>query len=131
MISEMRGKARCSLSLVNLHKDGHRQSGHPWKMPSFAIDRANDGRTCSAARPGWQTVLAIVVFARGGDRFARWILKFLSPSNIKPGKNLPPTGPEKSIAVLPFNNLSEDKANAYLADGIQDEILTRLSKIGT
>src|SRR5437016_2325435 len=36
---------------------------------------------------------------------------------------------EKSIAVMPFQNLSEDKANAYFADGIQDEILTRLSKI--
>jgi len=36
---------------------------------------------------------------------------------------------EKSIAVLPFENLSEDKANAYFAEGIQDEILTRLSKI--
>jgi TolB-like protein/Tfp pilus assembly protein PilF/class 3 adenylate cyclase len=36
---------------------------------------------------------------------------------------------EKSIAVLPFENRSEDKANAYFADGIQDEILTRLSKI--
>src|SRR5438876_223881 len=41
----------------------------------------------------------------------------------------PPTIPEKSIAVLPFENRSEDKANAYFADGIQDEILTRLSKI--
>jgi TolB-like protein/class 3 adenylate cyclase/Tfp pilus assembly protein PilF len=40
-----------------------------------------------------------------------------------------PTIPEKSIAVLPFENRSEDKANAYFADGIQDEILTRLSKI--
>src|SRR4029077_12579686 len=37
--------------------------------------------------------------------------------------------PEKSIAVLPFENLSEDKGNAYFADGIQDEILTRLAKI--
>src|SRR5207248_5456818 len=37
--------------------------------------------------------------------------------------------PEKSIAILPFENRSEDKANAYFADGIQDEILTRLSKI--
>src|SRR5262249_35834263 len=36
---------------------------------------------------------------------------------------------EKSIAVLPFENLSSDKENAYFADGIQDEILTRLSKI--
>jgi TolB-like protein/class 3 adenylate cyclase/Tfp pilus assembly protein PilF len=37
---------------------------------------------------------------------------------------------EKSIAVLPFENLSEEKTNAYFAEGIQDEILTRLSKIG-
>src|SRR5437867_8337793 len=36
---------------------------------------------------------------------------------------------QKSIAVLPFENRSEEKANAYFADGIQDEILTRLSKI--
>jgi TolB-like protein/class 3 adenylate cyclase len=37
--------------------------------------------------------------------------------------------PEKSIAVLPFENLSDDKSNAYFAEGIQDEILTRLAKI--
>src|SRR6476660_9840025 len=37
--------------------------------------------------------------------------------------------PEKSIAVLPFDNRSRDPDNAYFADGIQDEILTRLSKI--
>src|SRR5207249_199816 len=36
---------------------------------------------------------------------------------------------EKSIAVLPFENLSDDKANAYFAAGIQDEIMTRLAKI--
>ena len=40
-----------------------------------------------------------------------------------------PAIPEKTIAVLPFENLSEEKANAYFADGIQDEILTRLAKI--
>ena len=37
--------------------------------------------------------------------------------------------PGKSIAVLPFENLSEDKSNAYFAEGIQDEILTRLAKV--
>src|SRR5213596_2929043 len=44
----------------------------------------------------------------------------------------PPNGsaiPEKSIAVLPFGNLSRDPDNAYFVEGIQDEILTRLSKI--
>src|SRR5207244_9300760 len=36
---------------------------------------------------------------------------------------------DKSIAVLPFENLSDDKGNAYFVDGIQDEILTRLAKV--
>jgi TolB-like protein/Tfp pilus assembly protein PilF len=40
-----------------------------------------------------------------------------------------PSPNEKSIAVLPFENRSEDKSNAYFTDGVQDEILTRLSKI--
>src|SRR5437660_666264 len=39
------------------------------------------------------------------------------------------SAPEKSIAVMPFENRSRDPDNAYFADGIQDEILTRLSKI--
>jgi len=37
--------------------------------------------------------------------------------------------PDKSIAVLPFDSLSEDKSNAYFAEGIQDEVITRLAKV--
>jgi adenylate cyclase len=55
------------------------------------------------------------------------------PTKIKEGETArgKPSAPilRKSIAVLPFENLSEDKANAYFADGIQEEILTRLSRI--
>jgi TolB-like protein/class 3 adenylate cyclase len=40
-----------------------------------------------------------------------------------------PAVPEKSVAVLPFENLSEEKANAFFTDGVQDEILTNLSRI--
>jgi TolB-like protein/lipopolysaccharide biosynthesis regulator YciM len=42
-----------------------------------------------------------------------------------------PVATDKSIAVLPFANLSDDKANAFFADGMQDEILTKLSKIAS
>ena len=63
-----------------------------------------------------------------------------TPAILKSHRSTPKTGtvapavagsaiPEKSIAVLPFENLSEEKANAYFAEGIQDEILTRLAKI--
>jgi TolB-like protein/Tfp pilus assembly protein PilF len=59
--------------------------------------------------------LAIVAIALGA-----WLYQRLRPL----------TPEERSIAVLPFENLSSDKENAYFAEGIQDEILTRLSKIG-
>ncbi len=60
----------------------------------------------------------------------------LRPRNKRTNDN-PPSGnetatkeiPEKSIAVLPFESLSEDKSNAYFAEGIQDEILTKLASI--
>jgi len=54
--------------------------------------------------------------------------KGLGPTPARDAKSETPI-PRKSIAVLPFENLSEDKANAYFADGIQEEILTRLSRI--
>ena len=63
--------------------------------------------------------------------YAGWPLPFgrsRGLTGIESGQN---TGaPAKSIAVLPFASLSEDQANAYFAEGIQDEILTRLAKIG-
>src|ERR1700682_3003209 len=60
------------------------------------------------------------------------IFQFLRPTAATRSTNeANASGPisEKSIAVLPFDNLSDEKSNAYFAEGIQDEILTRLSKI--
>jgi TolB-like protein len=56
-------------------------------------------------------------------------LFFLGRYTASPRSLVSVATPLKSIAVLPFENRSEDKANAYFADGIQDEILTRLAKI--
>ena len=59
-----------------------------------------------------------------------------SPSRLRPSglvlysRAHAPAPEERSIAVLPFENLSSDKNNAFFAEGIQDEILTKLSKIG-
>src|SRR5262245_37168678 len=60
-------------------------------------------------------VIAMLIYAR-------------LPFRGQNGSNIPAVA-EKSIAVLPFENRSRDPDNAYFADGIQDEILTRLSKI--
>jgi TolB-like protein/Tfp pilus assembly protein PilF len=73
-------------------------------------------------------ILALLLGIGGGIlwRFAR-----ASPASSVKAAAVPEVAiPEKSIAVLPFENLSEDKANAYFAEGVQDEILTRLAKLG-
>src|SRR5882724_635161 len=60
------------------------------------------------------------------------IFQFFRPTSTTKSINEPSASrpvSEKSIAVLPFENLSDDKSNAYFSEGIQDEILTRLSKI--
>ncbi len=69
-------------------------------------------------------VVAIAFFAYRLSRSSESAHRTSAPSAVALA-NIP----EKSIAVLPFENLSSEKANAYFADGIQNEILTRLSKI--
>ena len=78
---------------------------------------------------GWIALVA-VAFAGAAWLFlgqplpSTWRGRWLSTSAKQEGEA------GKSIAVLPFASLSEDKGNAYFAEGIQDEILTRLAKIG-
>src|SRR5205809_2036654 len=77
-------------------------------------------------------IAAVCLIAIAGSYFG--LLQRHGKPVAHPGEASPPQSsvlaiPAKSIAVLPFENRSEDKANAYFADGIQDEILARLSKI--
>jgi TolB-like protein len=75
------------------------------------------------------TALIIVVAAVASGVM---LFRFLhSQQGIAPGKQTPLAAEidSKSIAVLPFESLSEDKSNSYFTDGIQDEILTRLALI--
>jgi len=62
---------------------------------------------------------AALTFAIGAIALGTWLYQ----------RTRPFTPMERSIAVMPFENLSSEKENAYFAEGIQDEILTRLSKI--
>jgi TolB-like protein/class 3 adenylate cyclase/Tfp pilus assembly protein PilF len=97
----------------------------PWeKQPVLAMPSAPKARS---NRGLWIAALIIAVAAAAG----LYIFSHRSGS-IAPRSATAPAPvaiPEKSIAVLPFENLSRDPDNAYFADGIQDEILTRLSKI--
>lgn len=73
-----------------------------------------------------------------GRRIDHWIIAvlglavvfLLASSFVAHNGSSDAAGLGKSIAVLPFENLSADKSNAYFTDGVQDEILARLSKIG-
>jgi TolB-like protein/Tfp pilus assembly protein PilF len=107
--------------------------------------RADVGAAVSAATkltskptiPRWIAIAAAILILAGigvwlfrtvGIPLRRGAVRTSTQNEGGPGGSSLPIS-EKSIAVLPFENLSEDKANAYFADGIQDEILTRLSKI--
>jgi TolB-like protein/Tfp pilus assembly protein PilF len=78
----------------------------------------------------WITV-ALGVIAAG--LFAYQLLRSKPAATAASSTTLAPSGaaaiPEKSIAVLPFENLSDEKQNAFFTDGVQDEILTDLAKI--
>ena len=100
------------VSVVNLYDD---QFGNATLPRKFETVQRRRTRLRWAAVAG--VMLALVVIVAGTAMFSRYRVR----SNL--------AVPEKSIAVLPFENRSEDKTNAYFADGIQDEILTRLSKI--
>src|SRR5438874_57295 len=100
------------LGVINLYSDEIGNSQLPKKFQALQKQRAR-ARLAMAATA--LIVLAAIV--------AAFVL--VSKKSTKSASIIS----EKSIAVLPFENRSEDKANAYFADGIQDEILTRLSKI--
>ena len=74
-------------------------------------------------------VVAIVAAALFVIRLDRREITSASARNVAPSASALTPLPEKSIAVLPLENLSRDPDNAYFAVGIQEEILTRLAKI--
>ena len=78
-----------------------------------------------------RVLIVTLIIVAAGTVAGFYIFSHRSGSKAPPSStaSTPAVILEKSIAVLPFENLSSDKANAYFADGIQDEILTRLSKI--
>src|SRR5438094_4396119 len=80
------------------------------------------------ARQKKHTWIYVVVIA-GAISIGLFFLGRYSAGNKESGLPGGPSLPEKSIAVLPFDNLSRDPDNAYFAEGVQDEILTRLAKV--
>jgi TolB-like protein/integral membrane sensor domain MASE1/class 3 adenylate cyclase/Flp pilus assembly protein TadD len=137
-LGECEAKHGLRLHLFNLCKENLGNPQVPeklrrrrkWKQQSDIVHPVSLPR-----RPRSLLVLTLVVAALAVVISS---LTFFQRLSLRMTPSTPPEGtaskgtvliPEKSIAILPFENLSGDKANAYFADGIHDEILMRLSKI--
>ena len=90
---------------------------------AWAYDVTPQGIQATPASPGTHRRRNIIALTAIGLAISAVAGFFLFPRAS--GRNV-----EKSIAVLPFQSLSDEKENAYFADGVQDDILTNLSKIG-
>src|SRR5437870_1240086 len=97
------------VAIVNLHAD---EVGNPQLPKKFQALKKHSTRMRWAA-----ALLALAAIVAAIAIFSRYRAR----STL--------AAPEKSIAILPFENLSEEKGNAYFAEGIQDEILTKLAAV--
>jgi TolB-like protein/class 3 adenylate cyclase/Flp pilus assembly protein TadD len=100
------------VSVVNLYDDQFGNAKLPQRFETLQKRRTRLRWTATAA-----ALLTLAAIVAGVAMFSR--------NRVRSTLAVP----EKSIAVLPFENLSRDADNAYFADGIQEEILTRLAKI--
>jgi TolB-like protein/Tfp pilus assembly protein PilF/class 3 adenylate cyclase len=120
------------LQLVNFYNSEIGNSSLPNKLSNSDKPAAS-----AATQPGRSRysmmglgIGALIVVGAAAVFFASRTAFRTASGRIEPALASAAAVSEKSIAVLPFENLSRDPDNAYFTDGIQDEILTRLSKIG-
>ena len=132
-LGECEVKHGARVHVFNLYTDG---VGNPEVPEKFQQAKEKEQTvpavSTAAVKPAapsraWIVALVIATAAVAG----LYIFSHRSGPTAPPSATAPaPTAiPEKSIAVLPFENLSEEKANAFFTDGVQDEILTDLAKI--
>ena len=146
-LGECEVKHGVRLQIVNLYNGDVGNPAPPAKFKTAAGANRQSGSDSAAPErhpkrglPWHELVLALLLLAGlvAAGVFFWWhrasptsstVAQSVSPPAAPLSSPAVPAVPEKSIAVLPFENLSEDKANAFFADGVQDEILTDLAKI--
>src|SRR5881275_591375 len=136
-IGECEVKHGRRLHLFNLYKDnlGNRQV--PQKLMGQKRRRQGAAWSRLFSGPGWPRValtvallvLAVALVISSLMFVHRAPPRKMTSTAAEPAGSVASAIPEKSVAVLPFENFSDDKENAYFADGIQDEILTDLAKV--
>ncbi|HWY52506.1 MAG TPA: adenylate/guanylate cyclase domain-containing protein [Chthoniobacterales bacterium] len=129
-LGECEVKHGLRLHLFNLCKDDLGNPQAPEKLKRRKRWKET-GPVHPVASPRWPRWAPIAALLLSGCALAISFTIFLRHRAIRSEPFADPTSaiPYKSIAVLPFENLSDDKQNAYFADGVQDEILTNLAKV--
>src|SRR5438874_5715253 len=130
-LGQVEVKHGVKVGIVNFHTDNIGNDAHPEKIASKRKEQARVSKSeqarARAKRRGLELILLLAAILIIGlsifaYRASRETMKATAPSVAE-------ANPEKSIAVLPFENLSMEKENAFFADGIQDDVLTSLTKI--
>jgi len=119
-LGECEVKHGVRLSVVNLYTEELGNPAEPEKLKAARVAAAARRKRTALRWLSLGVVSLLAVIA---------VVGFLLFRYRRPLGTVESPVSEKSIAVLPFDNRSRDPDNAYFADGIQDEILTRLSKI--
>ena len=134
-LGECEVKHGLRLHIVNLCKDGLGNQQVPEKLKHRARwKKASDAAVRPISAPRWPKSVLSVAVLLAGAALAIIFSTFFHRASPLTTRSLSETAtpvPEKSIAVLPFENLSDDKQNAYFADGVQDEILTNLARVSS
>jgi TolB-like protein/class 3 adenylate cyclase/Tfp pilus assembly protein PilF len=131
-LGECEVKYGLRLHLFNLYKDGLGNPQVPEKLRRGTRKHAPAVSVRPVTAPRWPKVVLLVALVVSAVALVISSLIFLNrapPTTVSRALSALAAVPEKSIAVLPFENLSGDPDNAYFADGIQEEIMTRLASI--
>jgi serine/threonine-protein kinase len=138
-LGEWEVKHGLRLNLVNLYKDSLGNPQVPEKLKRRRRWNAvSDVSVHPVSTPRWPKSALIAVLLLSAVALVIGSLIFFHQAPTSTATSTLPEGtasnataliPQKSIAVLPFDNLSDEKENAYFADGVQDEVLTALAKV--
>ena len=131
-LGECEVKHGLRLHLFNLYKEGWGNAQLPEKLK-----RRRWKQESSSVRPltplRWPKFVLATALMASVVALATSVWMSLHPKSQNTGEpakiDAPASIPEKSVAVLPFENFSDEKENAYFAEGVQDEILTYLAKV--
>jgi TolB-like protein/class 3 adenylate cyclase len=129
-LGECEVKHGARVSIVNLYTDEVGNAAVPARFADTKKASRASGKRLTTSQMMLASLVALICLGIPALIFTPAILKSRrTTAKIEAGRPGGASISEKSVAVLPFENLSSDKENAYFAEGIQDEILTRLSKI--